>query len=59
MAAEPVTVPADFPVADAIHDSSGPGSGAYPVPRDGRGIGRLDLAQVKAAPTDEQGRSAA
>ena len=59
MVAEPVAVPGHIPVADAIRDYFlTHGYGGYPVVRDGRMIGMLELAQVKAVPADERGRVA-
>jgi Zn-dependent protease len=59
MVAEPVAVPARIPVADAIRDYFlTHGYGGYPVVRDGRVIGMLELAQVKAVPAGERERVA-
>lgn len=57
MVTDPVAVPAHISVADAISSYFlGHGYGGFPVMRDGRVIGMLELAQVKAVPPEERDR---
>jgi len=59
MVPDPVAVPAHLSVADAIHDYFlGHGYGGFPVTRDGRVIGILELAQVREVPPEERARVA-
>jgi Zn-dependent protease/CBS domain-containing protein len=57
MVRDPVTIPAEATVADAIEESFlRHGYGGYPVARDGTVVGLVALSQVRQCPAEERSR---